>query len=248
MCLQNSINEFNSYNRLESLDHDTFMKSNYLRDECDYIEIDDCKDIPSGVHDLTILELNVRGLVSKQHDLSVLLRNCTQMGRVDVVLLVETWVTADSEGRIWLPGYTYYGKKRLHKKGGGVGILVRDGLRFKPRLDLEFECKILENCFIELTSYKRSFIIGSLYRPPNSCDKNFLDTFENMCKRLNQEKNREFIIGLDHNLDFLKHNCHKRTQLFLELLCDYNHLPCITRPTRITNTSATLIDNIFVIA
>ena len=52
------------------------------------------------------------------------------------------------------------------------------------------------------------------------------------------------ILGLDHNLDLLKSEKHKPTQAFLETILDNSHVPCITRPTRITKTSATLIDNI----
>ena len=51
---------------------------------------------------------------------------------------------------------------------------------------------------------------------------------------------------MDHNLDFLKHSIHKRTQDFIELNLDNNLIPSITRPTRITKSSATLIDNIMV--
>ena len=51
---------------------------------------------------------------------------------------------------------------------------------------------------------------------------------------------------MDHNLDLLKATSHKITQEFLDLNFNSNLLPCITRPTRITKTSATLMDNIFV--
>ena len=51
---------------------------------------------------------------------------------------------------------------------------------------------------------------------------------------------------MDHNLDFLKLDKHKATGEFLDHNLDNNLLPCITRPTRITKSSATLIDNIFI--
>ena len=51
-------------------------------------------------------------------------------------------------------------------------------------------------------------------------------------------------IGLDHNLDLLKQAVHPKTQEFLECILDHNLLPAITKPTRISKTSATLIDNI----
>ena len=56
----------------------------------------------------------------------------------------------------------------------------------------------------------------------------------------------EVIIGLDHSLDLLKHKLHKTTQSFLEFIIDNNYLPCISRPTRVTTSSATLLDNILV--
>ena len=51
---------------------------------------------------------------------------------------------------------------------------------------------------------------------------------------------------MDHNLNLLKAQLHKDTQDFLDVNFDNNLYPCITRPTRITKTTATLIDNIFV--
>ena len=48
----------------------------------------------------------------------------------------------------------------------------------------------------------------------------------------------------DHNLDLLKSDLHKPTQSFLEMLYEVNMIPTITKPTRITTSSATLIDNI----
>ena len=54
----------------------------------------------------------------------------------------------------------------------------------------------------------------------------------------------ECILGLDHNLDLLEHSIHPKTQEFLEYILDQNLLPAITKPTRISKTSATLIDNI----
>ena len=51
---------------------------------------------------------------------------------------------------------------------------------------------------------------------------------------------------MDHNLEFLKHYIHKRTHDFIQLNLDNNLLPNITRPTRITKSSVTVIDNIIV--
>ena len=53
-------------------------------------------------------------------------------------------------------------------------------------------------------------------------------------------------MGMDHNLDLLKYSKHRPTRDFVLLNENINLIPCITRPTCITSSSATLIDNIFV--
>ena len=57
---------------------------------------------------------------------------------------------------------------------------------------------------------------------------------------------KAIIVGLDHNLDFLKAGTHVGTDQFIQNNLDLNLMPTITRPTRITRNSATLIDNIIV--
>ena len=51
------------------------------------------------------------------------------------------------------------------------------------------------------------------------------------------------VIGLYHNLDFLKSVVHKNTHSFIELNLEQELVPRITRPTCITKSTATLIDN-----
>ena len=52
------------------------------------------------------------------------------------------------------------------------------------------------------------------------------------------------IIG-DFNFDLIKFTFHAPTEKFIELIYGFGCAPTITKPTRIHNTSNTLIDNIF---
>ena len=49
---------------------------------------------------------------------------------------------------------------------------------------------------------------------------------------------------MDPNLDFLKSHLHENTQGFINYNLDNDLFPVITRPTQITHSSATLIDNV----
>merc|ERR1712082_127607 len=58
-------------------------------------------------------------------------------------------------------------------------------------------------------------------------------------------KNHKIHIMGDFNLDLLKFTSHSPTEEFIDLMYGFGCAPTITKPTRIHNTSATLIDNIF---
>ena len=59
------------------------------------------------------------------------------------------------------------------------------------------------------------------------------------------EPKKDILIGIDHNMDLLKTSKHKHTQSFLDMNLDEDLLPTITKPTRISEHCATLLDNIF---
>ena len=83
------------------------------------------------------------------------------------------------------------------------------------------------------------------YRAPGQNPSKFVTEYEELISHMNST-GLPVIIGLDHNLDLLKHKNHNPTLRFVEKNLDLNMVPCITKPTRITKSSATLIDNIFV--
>ena len=51
-------------------------------------------------------------------------------------------------------------------------------------------------------------------------------------EKIKLEKHKDCIIGMDHNLDFIKHNQHSDTENFINNMLDSSLFPCITRPTR----------------
>ena len=50
----------------------------------------------------------------------------------------------------------------------------------------------------------------------------------------------------DFNLNLLNHQSHGSTGEFLDIMYSFMFYPLITKPSRITSSSATLIDNIFI--
>ena len=128
---------------------------------------------------------------------------------------------------------------------GGVGIYISSFLNAIYRSDLSFNSVEAESCWIEiLQEHKPSIIVGCIYRHPSSNLDNFISQLENLVSPLNQSKHQVLILG-DMNIDFLRVGTHSKTEDYLDMLYSSNLLPVITKPTRITSHTATLIDHIY---
>ena len=128
-------------------------------------------------------------------------------------------------------------------------MLIKDGIPFKQRKDLDvFKEKHTESTIIEISLKNGTpVVIGSLYRSPNTAANEFIDDVSDIIQKISCEGNKkEIILGMDHNLDLLHSDTHTPTHKFLNMFLDMHLFPTITHPSRITQMSATLIDNIFI--
>ena len=248
MCF-NKVTAPTLYDNLERpLDLTTLDKSLW-DDKCDYCEPKELYNLNPKNNNLTILQLNIRSLLSKQSDLNILLNRLhSNKSLPKLLLLSETHLTDSKLRHVNLPNYKLICHNRTGKYGGGVAIAIHNSLRYKERDDLKYLNKEHFECItIELKmKFLPSILVCSLYRPPNTKSKEFLKQYKLMLETIRKTHKGETIIGMDHNLDLLKASTHEDTQEFLDLNFEQNKLPCITRPTHITKSTATLIDNIFI--
>ena len=240
MCHSKTFNaeKYTSLNEQLSLDG--------LNDHCAYIKPSLIKELHTQNTDLGVMQLNVRGLLNKQSQIKNLLSDDNVLIPIDVLLLCETWLKPSTLDLVALPNYKAFHNTRKDCIGGGTSILVNDKIRSRDRRDLLVETQFLEHCIVELKTDKRNILMVSAYRPPNTNAKTFLSEYRKLLDKLKKQKDHEIVIGLDHNLDLLKSHLSHPTNDFLELNLDSEMIPCITKPTRITNKSATLIDNIMI--
>ena len=114
------------------------------------------------------------------------------------------------------------------------------------REDLWKMFPFIECLFIELSLQgSKSILIGCIYRPPNSDLVKFNLEIDLILSMMKVKKGQLVCIMGDFNIDLLKLTTEKPTQLFLNNMISHSMFPCIRNPTRITDNSATLIDNIF---
>ena len=161
-----------------------------------------------------------------------------------IIGITETWITDNDPNIFNIQGYNFITANRKSKPGGGVGLYIAENIEFKERNDLTVEKDdILESLFIECKVNGFPVVIGALYRPPNCSINEFDEQFEKLLDKINRENKLFYLLG-DYNIDILKINQNKYAENFINQLSSSFFYPLITKPTRITHNSASLIDNI----
>ena len=172
-----------------------------LPDNCDYVDCNNSITIGDG--DLSFLELNIRGLYSKLPDLVQLIDSVSSDRSPDVLLLCETWLTKHTP-TFNIPGYKICRTDRSAKRGGVVSILTSEKVRTKDKPDLSICKEDFECCGVEIITNTHPILALSVYRPPNTNPTSFITNLSKLVHTIKKSKNTGIIIGLDHNLDFLK--------------------------------------------
>ena len=161
--------------------------------------------------------------------------------------LTETWLNDTNYDLYGLQGYNFVEQHRS-SLGGGVALCVMKHLNYIERPDLALYDNDIESVFIEVNKDKlhseKNIIIGVLYRPPGNDIRTFNEKLESILQKIRRENKVSYILG-DFNINLLNNDYHQPTGEFFDLMSSNSFLPWITRPTRVTANSATLIDNIF---
>ena len=114
---------------------------------------------------------------------------------------------------------------------GRVAIYVNDKLNHIGNNNLNIIDDDFEAVWIEIKNKKsKNIVCGYVYRHPNRDPTKCFEYLESTFAQLNKEKQSIFILG-DFNFDLLQYETHNLTN--------------VLQPTRVTDHSSTVIDNIF---
>ena len=128
--------------------------------------------------------------------------------------------------------------RKLNAQGEQV-ICIRQDWSFRVEEDL---CEML---FVEIIPMiGDSLKFGSVYRAPSSIPKKNFKVFESVLLKLSESKQPVIISG-NFNFDLLNLDLSTHRE-FLNIILWAGFLPSISLPTRVTNNTATLIDNIYI--
>ena len=163
----------------------------------------------------------------------------------DILAISETKLNSKSIINTDIPQYHFF-HTDSETAAGGAALYISNNLKAIPRADIKFTMPLVETCWAEIiaNSNKPNIIIGCIYRHPSANMPGFTQELQNIIKSLSNRKQHVYIIG-NVNVNFLKYNEHANNEDYLNMLYSNNFLPLITKPTRLTDHSSTLIDHIY---
>ncbi len=187
-----------------------------------------------------MIHFNIRSLSKHFEQLKDTLHT---LGHFTLIALSETWLKNTSPDMFSLPGYSLITNNRSDKRGGGVALYVRSDIHYEVRDNLCHSTDSLESLFIEIkSSAAKNIVVGAMYKPPKAPHSDFMFLFQRI---IAQTANYRCLLTGDFNINILNYDICSATQNFIDTIFSHSFIPLIDKPTRISKTSATLIDNIF---
>ena len=164
----------------------------------------------------------------------------------DVIGVSETWNSFENpiKTNVEIPGYRNF-SNQSHSQNGGVGLYVKSGLDSIPRPDLGKDSSDFETVWVEVDKRNgKNYLFCCAYRHPSSNLDSFTEYLQEILSNPAVSSKQVFLLG-DFNVDLLNYNSHTATINYVNFLFSKQFLPYIIHPSRVSDHSSTLIDNIF---
>ena len=241
-----------------SLTHLINRISPELENEVDLIEQSNYYDDTTFGHtfqssmDISMVSLNCQCLNTKKVDaLKLFLSSMnSDTSPISCIVLQETWCDSLVDMSFFsLPNYNMVSKPTRISAHGGLIIYIHDSFQYK-QIDIIDDSPYFENICIEVWNkyaHFDKFLICDIYKPPSGTTEHLVDftnKFTQWAAAINEKSKKSYLCG-DFNINLLQIQTNQHFNQFYDSLTSTGFIPKITLPTRISETSATLIDNIF---
>ena len=194
------------------------------------------------------ININIRSQVNNKHfsSLECFLNSLDVLPQV--IGINETWEKPTSFGSYKnLAEYNYISNYRTMNTGGGVGMYIKRGMKYKKNSELSIMKEgIFVSILIDLHFKNKVVSCGTIYRDPKQ-DKQpvseFLITLRLLLETLSNTKKTCHVVG-DINVNINTQN-QGLTDAFTEVMFESSFYSLINKPTGISDSNATCIDHIW---
>ena len=185
-----------------------------------------------------IASLNVNSLIKHIDDLRIFLAD----NLVDVLAINESKLDDSIKNcELYIPGYEIIRSDR-NRNGGGVCFYIKTSINFVTRRDLNLND--LENLCLEIQKpCSKPFLVVTWYRRHCSSAELF-SQYETLVGKLDSLDLEYYLMG-DLKCNMASAHFDTNTPLLCEISDTYGLRQLITEPTRIIESSSSLIDVIF---
>ena len=183
--------------------------------------------------------INIQGLSNKIDQLKLLLQS--GQNQINILGVSETKLNnIHPDSPFHINGFQKpFRRDRKENAGGGILVYVKEGVCCKQRPDLEHAR--LECIWLEVQPvHSKSFLVGHLYRPPNSTIQ-WNEIFEKSLEKVLKEEKEIYLLG-DFNRDLLNYQINSAWTDYIE---PFGITQLVTEATRVTPDSSTLIDHVY---
>ena len=228
--------------------------SNFLIN-CKYQQLNNVTK--SNQNEMKILSLNIRSLASK---LSNVRDEISNYSKFDVICFNETSCQlsklANGMSDLLLEGFhqpIIQDPVRKSGRGGGLAIYVNSRVCDDTDIDIldtgldkasyagEFLAIRIRHC----KGSNESKVICNIYRSPSHKEPDFFTLQEAVLNKLNRFSSKHVLLVGDFNMDLIKHSSNAHCQHQIDTAAQHGFMQIVSRPTRVTDHSATLIDHVY---
>ena len=223
---------------------DNIYNHEYVQNHCNYTSLHSFSKLlkqNKSEFDLSLIHFNMRSLPKNLHKIEDFLFCCNALPKI--IAISETKLKSSKVCNVNLNNYSFLHNDSI-TQAGGVGLYVHSNIKYLIREDLFIDLEGCENLWIVIITppNKKNMIISVIYRH-SYCN---VDLFQDkLCSVLKAISSYKYTICGDINIDLLKWESNIQTSNYMNELYSAGAVLAIDKPTRLTNTSATLIDHIY---
>ena len=190
---------------------------------------------------LSLVQLNTQSMVSSFDEFAIFANKHS----FDIIAVTETWLKNDPNllEYVKIDGYNMHYNNRDGRRGGGVGLYIKDSIKYKMWDDITRPDPNLEHLWVEIEGKnKHSKSLICVAYQPNFTDQlktEWLEKMEKVIVTATINWSGNFILTGDMNIDLLSNSPSK--DLYQELLNSLDLIQHVNSPTR---KGKSLIDHV----
>ena len=226
---------------------DNFIGSNHGQLDDDYYDNDKFNNTFVGNYnsDLKLIHVNIRSLPRNGNYLIAYLEGLKH--KFNVICLTETWLNNTRVIENLFPEYNEYHSMRSPDLpyGGGAAVLVHKDLKSDELSEVSCNTDHIECVFVKICNSSGDVVVGSCYRKPLISNSTlFINSLTEKISLL--DPNSKIILTGDFNYNLLQIDTDNTASTFMDSMLTLGLINTITKATRVTDDSFSLLDNIFI--